>query len=366
MRKQESGKAKIFVVLLVLILLVVLVLLGANFWYKSSIKAVQADSEKVQVEIASGSGISKISEQLKEKGLIKNSDAFMIFCKLNKKTSLQAGKYVLDKNMSVSDIINQLENGDILDETVTITFPEGKNMKAVVETIAEKTNNSEDEIYDLLKDEEYLDSLIDKYWFITDEIKDKDIYYSLEGYLYPDTYIFENKDVDVKDVFAKMLDKMDSVLTPYKSKIQKSDYSVHELLSLASVVELEAKNEEDRAGVAEVFFNRLDKNMALQSDVTTYYALKIDMGEKDLSSSDLAIKNPYNTRASSMAGKIPVGPICMMSESSIKAVVEPDSGDDLFFVADKNGKVYFSKTNEEHDEKVKELKENNLWFSYDE
>ena len=364
MERRENGKIRIGMVIFLLLVVVIVAGVGINFWYKSEIKPVQSSSEKVVVEIVGGSGISKIATQLEEKGLIKNADAFKIFCKLNKRTAMQAGKYELDKNMSVADIIAQLEKGNIVDETVTITFPEGKNMRWIVSTIAEKTNNSENQIYELLSDEEYLNSLIEKYWFIDDDIKDEDIYYSLEGYLYPDTYIFENKDVDVKTIFEKMLDKMDSVLTPYKNEIKKSDYSVHEILSLASVVELEAQNEEDRAGVAAVFINRLNKNMALQSDVTTYYALKIDMSERDLTANELATKNPYNTRSTTMNGKIPVGPICMVSESSIKAILEHDDTDNLFFVADKNGKVYFSKTNAEHEKKVKELKDSGLWFTY--
>ena len=364
MEKRECGRVRIGMVIFLLLIVVIVVGLGVNFWYKSEIKPVQSNSEKIVVEIEGGSGISKIATQLEENGLIKNADAFKIFCKLNKRTAMQAGKYELDKNMSVADIIAQLEKGNIVNETVTITFPEGKNMRWIASTIAEKTNNSENQVYELLSDEEYLDSLIEKYWFIDEDIKDEDIYYSLEGYLYPDTYIFENKDVDVKIIFEKMLDKMDSVLTPYKDKIKKSDYSVHEILSLASVVELEAQNEEDRAGVADVFINRLNKNMALQSDVTTYYALKIDMSERDLTATELATKNPYNTRSTTMNGKIPVGPICLVSESSIKAILEHDDTDNLFFVADKNGKVYFSKTNAEHEKKIKELKDSGLWFTY--
>lgn len=364
MERRENGRVKIGMIMFLLLIIVIVAGIGVNIWYKSEIKPVQSSSEKVVVEIAGGSGVSKIASQLEESGLIKNADAFKIFCKLNKRTAMQAGKYELDKNMSVADIIAQLEKGNIVDETVTITFPEGKNMRWIASTISEKTNNSKNQVYELLSDEEYLDTLIDKYWFIDDDIKDKDIYYSLEGYLYPDTYIFEDKNVDVKTIFEKMLDKMDAVLTPYKDEIKKSDYSVHEILSLASVVELEAKNEEDRAGVADVFINRLNKNMALQSDVTTYYALKIDMSERDLTANELATKNPYNTRSTTMNGKIPVGPICMVSESSIKAVLEHDDTDNLFFVADKNGKVYFSKTNTEHEKKIKELKDSGLWFTY--
>ena len=154
-------------------------------------------------------GVSQIADKLEDESIIKNATVFKIYCKLNNKTSLLAGKYELDKNMTVEQIISELEKGNVVDDSVTITFIEGKNMKWIASTIAEYTENSEDDVYVLLADEDYLDSLIDEYWFITDDIKDDDIYYALEGYLYPDTYPFENKDVDVKTIFKFMLDVME-------------------------------------------------------------------------------------------------------------------------------------------------------------
>ena len=143
MERRENGRIRIGMVILLLLIIAVVAGVGVNFWYKSEIKPVQSNSEKVVVEIVGGSGISKIASQLEENGLIKNADAFKIYCKLNKRIAMQAGKYELNKNMSVADIVAQLEKGNIVDETVTITFPEGKNMRWIVSTIAEKTNNSE-------------------------------------------------------------------------------------------------------------------------------------------------------------------------------------------------------------------------------
>ena len=337
--EQEKKNSIIPKVIVVLLILVIILGMSAIIWYRSNLSSVQSDSEKVVVDI----GVIGISEILEQKGLIKDANAFKIYCKLNGKTSMQAGKYELDKNMNVGQIIEKLQNGNIVDETVTITFLEGKNMRWIASEIAKKTDNTEQDVYQLLKDDEYIDSLIDKYWFISKDIKNDGIYYPLEGYLYPDTYTFADKTQKAEIIFEKMLDKMNSVLEPLKAEIQQNDLSVHELLSLASIVELEAKNHESRAEVAGVFYNRLNRNMALQSDVTTYYAFKIDMGDRDLTSSEISQYNPYNTRSSEMAGKIPVGPICMMSESSIKAVVEPKDTDAIFFVADKNGNIYFSK-----------------------
>ena len=242
---------------------------------------------------------------------------------------------------------------------------EGKNIKAIASIIEENTNNKEKDIYDLLKNEEYLNKIIEKYWFITDSIKAKELYYSLEGYLYPDTYIFTDENVTVEEIFEKMLDKMDAVITPYKEEIESSNYSVHQILSLASVVELEAKDKDDRYGVASVFVNRLKQGMALQSDVTTYYGLQLAMDERNLTVKELQENNGYNTRSMEMAGKIPVGPICSVSDSSIKAVLNPDETNNLYFVADKNGKVYFSETNEQHEKIQQQLKDDGLWFTYD-
>jgi UPF0755 protein len=104
--------------------------------------------------------------------------------------------------------------------------------------------------------------------------------------------------------------------------------------------------------------------MSLGSDVTTYYAFGVDMADGDLTKDQINTYNPYNTRGPNMNGKIPIGPICNMSKSAIEAAINPTATDNLYFVADKNGKVYFTKTNDEHNEKIAELKEEGLWFTY--
>lgn len=364
MLKREKGGVVLNILIIIVILFIVLGGL-AVMWYNSNIEPVQTSSEAVVVEIEYGTGINKIANLLEEKGVIKNATAFKIYCKLNKRTMIKAGKYEFDKSMSLDQILSMVEEEKILNETVTITFPEGKNIKAIASIIEENTNNKEKDVYDLLKNEEYLNKIIEKYWFITDSIKAKELYYPLEGYLYPDTYIFTDENVTVEEIFEKMLDKMDAVITPYKEEIESSNYSVHQILSLASVVELEAKDKDDRYGVASVFVNRLKQGMALQSDVTTYYGLQLAMDERNLTVKELQENNGYNTRSMEMAGKIPVGPICSVSDSSIKAVLNPDETNNLYFVADKNGKVYFSETNEQHEKIQQQLKDDGLWFTYD-
>ena len=261
--------------------------------------------------------------------------------------------------------MKKISNGEVEDFSITLTFVEGKTINDYAKLIAEKTNNSLEDVFDLLKNEEYINSLIEKYWFITDEIKNEDIYYSLEGYLKPDTYTFENREVSVEYIFSFILNYTDKLLTPYKEKIENSNLTVHQILTLASVVEKEAANSEDMPLIAGVFYNRLNNNMSLGSDVTTYYAFQIDLSESDLTKEQINTYNPYNTRGPNMDGKIPIGPICNPSSNAIDAVLNPEISDNYYFVADKNGKTYFTKNYNEHTEIVKELKDNDLWYTYE-
>ena len=354
------------IILIVLILLTVIAVLGVYFWYNQSIEAVDVNNkENKVVKIESGKGTAGIAETLKENDLIKYDISFKIYCKLNNINNLQAGTYELSPSMSVEEIVKKLQSGEIVKKEISIMFPEGKNIRSIAKIIEKNTNNTYEDVMSILESKTYAKGLIEKYWFLTDEILDSNIYYALEGYLYPNTYTFESADVKVEDIIERMLKQTDKILSKYQMEINSKGYTVHKFLSLASLVENEGKNTVDRQGIAGVFSNRIKKNMALQSDVTTYYAFKIDMGERDLTSKELHTYNKYNTRGPNMEGKIPVGPISNVSESSIEAVLKPTNIDALFFVADKNGKVYFSKTNEEHEQTIKKLQEQNLWYTYD-
>ena len=322
-------------------------------------------AENIEVEVEQGWSTAKIIGKLKEENLIKNEFASKIFIKLNNVNSLKAGKYELNQTMSLEEILKTMTAGDVIREEITITFLEGKNMRWIAKKIESETSNTAEDVYNLLENKEYIQSLVDKYWFITDEIENKDIYYPLEGYLYPDTYTFKNKDVTVEEIFDVLLSQMDEVLSKYKSYIDKSDYSVHEILSMASIVELEGNDVTSRRGIAKVIYNRLEKNMSLGSDVTTYYAIKVDMGERNLYTKEINTYNPYNTRGPNMGGKIPVGPIASPSIESIKSVLGPAKNDYLYFVSDINGKIHFSSTYSEHQKLVNSLKQQGLWYAYE-
>lgn len=353
-------------ILIVILVLIVLVAVGGFFTYKSLTGKVSDNGTEKEIVIPLGSSTEKIATILKDNNLIKNKLAFRIYAKLNKVSNFQAGTYYLKENMDMKAITEMLQTGVMFDPNeLSITYIEGKNIKWLANMIEKRTNNSAEEVYTLLKDESYIDRLIEKYWFITDDIKNDDIYYSLEGYLFPDTYAIANQDITVEEIFTKMLDKMESVLNEYKEEIEKSKYSVHELLTLASIIELESMHQEDRKDVSSVLYNRLEKNISLGSDVTTYYSVGIDVGERDLYQKEIDTENPYNTRGPNMEGKIPVGPISSVSKSSIEAAIEPNNTSYLFFVADKNGKVYFTNTNAEHEQIIQDLVNKGLWYEYE-
>ena len=356
---------KIIIISTIISVIVVLLILGIIFYITGINPVNRNNSTDKIIEIKEKIRTEGILNKLKEQNLIRNTFVAKMYIKLNGIKGLQAGKYQLNESMSLEEILKKISSGEVYDETVKITFKEGKNIRWIAKTIAEKTDNNEDTVYSLLKDKEYIQSLIDKYWFLTDTITDEDIYYPLEGYLYPDTYIFESKSVSVKTIFNIILNQTDKVLTKYKSQIEVSGKSIHEILTIASIIELEGNDNEARKGISSVIYNRLKSNMSLGSDVTTYYAAKIDMGERNLYKSEINTYNKYNTRGPNMNGKLPIGPVSNPSEESIAAALNPDNTDYLYFVADSNGKIYFTKTYAEHQQLIANLQKQGLWYEYD-
>lgn len=350
-------KLAMLIILFTLLVGAALVSIGYTY-YTSPV----GGNKSVEIEVKKGDTFSSIGVKLKKENMIRSLDFYKLYLKTRKNLSLKTGTYEINSDMNLGEIIDiftKNPNG----KPITITFKEGRNMRSVIEVITSHTNITETEIMSLLQNKEYLNRLIDKYWFITNEILDPNIYYALEGYLYPDTYEFD-KNVTIEQIFNKMLDNFALKLKDYEQIIQNGSYTFHQFLTIASMVELEAKTEEDRKGVASVFYNRLARKMSLGSDVTTYYGAKVDMGERDLYKSELNAENAYNTRNINMLGKLPVGPICNPNITSVASALAPAQTSNYYFVADKNGKVYFTKTNKEHEQMIQKLKSEGLWYTY--
>ena len=350
--------------LILIILFVLGIIFGATLFI-TNLSPVDSESEEtITFTIESGWSSSKIIEELENNGLIRNKFFTKVLLKLENKV-LYAGTYNLSKDMSTTEILDIIESQkSVENETITVTFVEGKRLVSYVKQISDTFGYTEDEILEKLNNEEYLSKLIDKYWYLTSDILNSDIYYPLEGYLYPDTYVFK-KNSTIEEIVDKFLNNMEDKLSVYKDDIIISKYSVHEYLTLASIVELEGANSSDRDMIAGIFYNRINDGLTLGSDVTTYYAVKKDFTE-DLYESELKSCNAYNTSSKSSCSIIglPVGPICNAGLSSISASIEPTESEYYFFLADKEKNIYFNVTYEEHMATKDKLISEGKWYEY--
>ena len=360
-------KKKILIIVGAIFSFFVVALIGLVIVYNSSLKEVETNKEEIKSYdfiVESGSTTSMIIDSLYEKELIRSRYAAYIYIKLNSDYVMQAGAYELNNGMSVEEIFTKINNGEVIDNSISVTFVPGKRITNYVKVISKNFGYSEKDILKTISNKKYLQGLIDKYWFLTEDILNDKLYYALEGYLAPNTYFFD-KNASVEQIVEKLLNTTELELNKVKDKINNSKYSVHQLLTMASIVELEGANSNDRYGVAGVFYNRLQNGWTLGSDVTTYYAEQIEMSDRDLYQAELDEVNDYNTRSSAMAGKLPVGPICNPGVVSIKASIEPQKHNYFYFVADKNKKTYFAKTYNEHVTIINRLKKEGLWYTYE-
>ena len=354
-------KYKIIVIILAILLVGIFL---AGFFYNYWQSPISKNSEPVVVEIKNGT-ISSIGDTLYDNKLIRNTLIYKIYININHINDLKASTYEFNRNMNLKEIVDMLAKGNSYNpDAISITFKEGLNVRKIANIIANETNNTYEDVMATMSDTAYIDSLIDEYWFLTDAIKNSKIYYPLEGYLFPNTYAFLNKDVTVKEIIKTMLDEENKQLTNYKTQIDASELTVHELITLASIVELEGASADDRASVAGVFYNRLKDGWVLGSDVTTYYYLKIDDFKVSLNGNAnlFTCDNAYNTRCTSFTG-LPVGPISNPGHESLDAVFNYKRHNYYYFVADCKGKTYLSKDATGHYNTIQKLKNEDNWCS---
>lgn len=303
----------------------ILLILGSGFlWWQNAINPSDRENKQtVTFTIQKGEGLKMIAENLREKGLIRNQYAFLLAAKIQGiEGSIQAGTFEISPSMDVFMIASKLTNGT---NDVRITIPEGKRAE---------------EIADLLSG--HFSTFDKKTWM------EKLIEY--EGYLFPDTYDF-SKEATVGDVIKKMNDNFENKYTTLQPD---NGRSKEEIVIIASMVEREARHDEDRQLVAGVITNRLDIGMKLDIDSTVQYALGYDpvnhsWWHKTLSADDLAVDSPYNTYTN--AG-LPPGPISNPGLAALKAAANPADTNYLYYITDKQGINRYAKTIEEQDKNI--------------
>lgn len=355
----------------IIVLLILILSLAGFFGYRYVSDAVGAKDVKstkfISVEIPENSGNSYIGQLLESAGVIKSGKVFNYYTKFKNISNLKSGYYNLQPSMTMDEIIEALQKkgSDKPQEPSlgTVLVKEGYTIEQIAKAVevnssAKKGKHSSTglkakEFLKLMKDDAFITKMKAKYPTLLANLPNPtDAKYVLEGYLFPATYNIHD-DTTVESLAEEMLSTMDTYLSPYYATISSSNHNVNEILTLASLVEKEGATDDDRKNIASVFYNRLDSDMALQSNIAVLYALG-KLGQettlKEDATIDTNIDSPYNDYVHK--GLMP-GPVDSPSLSAIEAVINPSSTKYMYFVADvSTGNVYFAESYEEHQHNV--------------
>ena len=298
---------------------------------------IASSEEIVSITIAPGSNTTTIAKELTANKLIRSPFVFKLLVRYRGVgTKLRAGKYKLSRNMSLTQILDELKKGQI--EYQTFTVPEGKTAKA----IAELWESDELGTFDSFEKAMQSTDLLQKY--VPEGA-------SVEGYLFPNTYKFA-KGSTAKTVVQMMLAESDKLWDEtLAGEAEALGFTRHQIITLASIITREAASKEEMPIISGVFHNRLRDNWRLQADPTVLYALGDP--KRLLTRADLTYASPYNTYINK---GLPPGPIGNPGMASILGALRPEKNEFYYFVAINEGKHHFSKTLAEHNRMRREIK----------
>lgn len=316
-----------------------LVIVVSGLVYNNSLKPVSSqNNEPIDIEIPAGSSSKSIGSLLKEKDLIRNEAIFLLKVKsLDNNKSLKAGNYSLNRSMDLDTVITALVEGGVSGNTLRFTIAEGREVKDIAKQLDDEGLVDKDKFLELTSDKGKFE---EEFVFL----KDLEDGQSLEGFLFPSTYeVYE--DHSEEDIIRKMLIGFSTIYEKdIKENLPSTDFSLNEIITLASIVEREAKLDKERPTISGVFHNRLKTGMRLQSCATVQYIL----GERKerLTNAETKIQSPFNTYVN--AG-LPPSPIASPGEKSLLAAINPEDVDYLFFtLTGDDGSHTFTKTYNEH------------------
>ena len=348
-RKKETSIIKKIMKYFMIALLVIVLVGGFFTWnyIKGETQPVDtAQTELVSFEIEQGASVKDVSKALEKEGIIRNSKLFNFYLKFKNVSGFKSGLYHVSKSMTLDEIIAELSGqGKDKDQNATkVLIREGEQLTEIAKEVEKSTKYSAEDFMAKVQDEDFLRYLVQKFpKLLTQSYNGYQVKYVLEGYLFPATYDM-NDSKTLQMLITEMVAKTDEVMSKYYDKILASDYTLQEIMAMASLIEKEGTKLEDRKKISSVFHNRIKENMKLQTDVSVQYAL----GEhkEALSLEDLEVDSPYNLYQNYGVGP---GPYNSPSEDSIVAALEPEKTDYLYFLADIHTKeIYYAKTYEEH------------------
>ena len=348
-RKKETSIIKKIMKYFMIALLVIVLVGGFFTWnyIKGETQPVDtAQTELVSFEIEQGASVKEVSKALEKEGIIRNSKLFNFYLKFKNVSGFKSGLYHVSKSMTLDEIIAELSGqGKDKDQNATkVLIREGEQLTEIAKEVEKSTKYSAEDFMAKVQDEDFLRYLVQKFpKLLTQSYNGYQVKYVLEGYLFPATYDM-NDSKTLQMLITEMVAKTDEIMSKYYDKILASDYTLQEIMAMASLIEKEGSKLEDRKKISSVFHNRIKENMKLQTDVSVQYAL----GEhkEALSLEDLEVDSPYNLYQNYGVGP---GPYNSPSEDAIVAAMEPEKTDYLYFLADIHTKeIYYAKTYEEH------------------
>ena len=323
---------RILKILIVLSVLAVSTMVAYGYIYINS--APGSLSNDVIVEIKRGSSFYAAANRLREKEVINSVRLFRIYAELDGfQSKIKAGEYLLRPTMTAKEIAATLVKGDVIQYKITI--PEGYNLYQIADLLEER---------DIVVKEIFIEKAFDKRLMSSMGVKGV----SFEGYLYPETYFF-TKNMKAKDIIARMrAGSRDKFTRKLKDRSKEVGLTPHQVIILASIIEKETGNPDERPLISAVFHNRLKKKMRLQTDPTVIYGM-IETYDGNIRKKDLLKKTPYNTYR---INGLPLGPIANPGIDSIMAALYPADVGYIYFVSMNNGSHVFSRTLKEHNKGV--------------
>jgi len=324
--------------------LILIAVLGGAGWLAWALLMPVEPSGQTFVLLRPGYSTRRIATELKNAGVIRSKEAFVLWHYWHHGRTLKAGEYLFEKPANIIDIQKRLRRGDVYFHTVVV--PEGFTMFDIAHAIADAGLGSADEFLKVTQSDTSLIADLDP------------SAHSLEGYLFPDTYQFSRM-MSVQEMAAAMVKQFRQVAlqiglvpNPANAIIDAPNYSysMHQIVTIASIVEKETAVADERPIVASVYYNRLEKHMALDADPSIIYAeLLAGTYAGALHHADMQFQSPYNTYRN--AG-LPPGPIGNPGKSALEAAMHPAQTDYFYFVADAQGHHRFARTIEEHNKNV--------------
>jgi UPF0755 protein len=318
------------------IVIIAVIVIATAAWqsYKFWIQQPTKDAESITIVVNEGASVSSIAADLKDQELISSKFWFKVFSKINGSArGLQAGEFELKAGMNYQSVIGVLTNAQFAD--VQITIPEGYTLVQIGELITSNFDISNAEWEEVVG----IDSPLESHEFIINAQKPNDV--NFEGYLFPDTYRFF-EDATAEEIVTKLVETMQGHIQS-STIVAPPGWAMHDLLTLASIIEREVRNPDEMAQVADIFLKRLEIGMALQADSTVNYIT----GKKTpgISLDDRDIDSPYNTY---QYPGLPPGPISNPGLNALKAVSIPASNLYFYFLTTPEGEVIYAETHDQH------------------